>query len=293
MTSGLLAAIGAATCFETGYALQAIEARGAPGAEALRASLMRRLLTRRRWLAGLLLTIGGAALQVLALSHAPVVVVQAVLAFGLVGLLVLARVVLHERIGVRALLAVVAVAGGVAIVAISAPANTSTISSKTALAVSLGVLGAITLAPFALRSRRPRPLLSVAAAAAGDGLGAVALKLVADALAQDRWWAVAGSLVLACAGGIMGLTAEMSALQRVAASRVGPLVVAAQVVVPAVVAAAALGEQLAAGTIVGLALTITGAGALASVPGVVALQHPEVAEHDAGRAGELAEGRVR
>src|SRR5213079_1607404 len=99
MLPGLLAAIAAAACFETGYALQTLEARGGPSAEALRASLLRRLLARPRWLAGTALALVGAALQVLALSLAPVILVQAVLALGLVGLLALAHFVLGERIG--------------------------------------------------------------------------------------------------------------------------------------------------------------------------------------------------
>src|SRR4051812_9796162 len=93
MVPGLIAAVAAATCFETGYALQAPEARQVPRAGAL----LRRLVARRRWVAGTLLALAGAALQVLALSLAPVVVVQAVLALGLGGLLILARAVLHER----------------------------------------------------------------------------------------------------------------------------------------------------------------------------------------------------
>ena len=187
----------------------------------------------------------------------------------------------------------VAVGAGVAVIVVSAPDPTSSVSSRGALAVALGVLGLVTLAPFALRAGRPRPRLAVASAAAGDGLAAVALKLVADALAHDRWWAAAGSLALAVGGGGLALTAEMSALQRLAASRVGPLVVAAQVVVPAVVAAAALGEHLTAALVAGLALTVAGAGVLASSPGVSALRHAEAGEHDTGSGRQAAELEVR
>ena len=289
MVPGLLAAVAAASCFETGYALQTLEARRAPGADALRASLLRRLLARPRWLAGTALMLLGAGLQVLAFALAPVVLVQAVLALGLVALLALARLVLGERIGAVEVVAVAAIAAGVAIIAVSAPDHTTSVSSAGTLAACLVALGAITVAPFAVRGGRPRPRLAVAGAAAGDGFGAVALKLLADALAGGRWWAAAGSVVLAVGGGTLGLTAEMSALQRLAASRVGPLVVAAQVVVPAAVAAAALGEELTPAIVAALALTIAGAAVLAASPGVSALRQADQLQHDPGGGGQLAE----
>jgi drug/metabolite transporter (DMT)-like permease len=289
MLLGLLAAAAAAVCYEGGYALQALEARSAPHHEALRASLLRRLLARPRWLIGTALTLVGAALQTLALAHAPVAVVQAVLALGLAGLLVLAHFVLHERIGVREVAAVAAVAAGVAVVASGAPARETTVASTGALIASLAVLGAVAVAPFALRGGPARPRLAVAGAAAADGLGAVALKLLADALSQGRLLGAAGALALAGAGGGLALTAEMSALQRLAAARVGPIVVAAQVVLPAVVAALALGEALTAGVVAGLALTVAGAAVLAAVPGVLVLRGEAQLEHDGGGGRQVAE----
>src|SRR3954452_15689400 len=210
MLEGLLAAAAASACYEGGYALQALEARAAPHDEALRASLLRRLIARPRWLIGTALTFAGAALQTLALGLAPVAVVQAVLALGLAGLLVLAHFVLRERIGLREVAAVAAVGAGVALVASGAPDRETTIASTGMLVACLAVLGAVAVAPFALRGGPARPRLAVAGAAAADGLGAVALKLLADALDQGRLVAAAGAVALACAGGGLALTAEMS-----------------------------------------------------------------------------------
>ena len=292
VVTGLIAAAGAAACFESGYALQAFEARAAPPADALRASLLRRLLARPRWLIGTALTLFGALLQVVALRYAPVVVVQAVLALGLAGLVVLARVVLHERLGVVETAAVVAVAAGVGLIAAGAPERASGVAHTGVLVAAVVVLGGIAAAPFALRSGAPRPRLAVLGAVAGDGLAAVGLKLAADALAQQHWPGVLGGLVLAALSGALGLTAEMSALQRMPASRVGPLVVAGQVVIPVAVAALALGEELSGSPAVGLGLVLVIGGGLrlAASPGAVALRHPEAAEHDARGGGQLAEG---
>src|SRR4051794_13413117 len=121
MTLGIAAAVAAAACYECGYVLQALEAREAPAEDALHASLLIRLASRRRWLAGTALTLLGAVLQVVALALAPVTVVQPVLAFGLVGLLALAHARLGERVGATEVVGVAAVIAGVAAVAAAGP----------------------------------------------------------------------------------------------------------------------------------------------------------------------------
>src|SRR4051812_13585336 len=99
MALGLVAAVLAAACYECGYVLQALEAKAAPAKLALRASLLGRLASRRRWLTGTALSLAGAGLQITALALAPVTLVQPVLALGVLGLLALARVRLGERVG--------------------------------------------------------------------------------------------------------------------------------------------------------------------------------------------------
>jgi drug/metabolite transporter (DMT)-like permease len=99
--------------------------------------------------------------------------------------------------------------------------------------------------------------------------------------------------------GAAALTAEMSALQRVPASRVAPVVVAAQVVVPALAGPLAFGESLSttalggAVVLAGIAAAGAGAAALGASPGVSDLllgrAESEAREHDArgGRQGAL------
>ncbi|MCW2968110.1 MAG: hypothetical protein JWM71_1882, partial [Solirubrobacteraceae bacterium] len=90
MLSGVLVALGAACCYEVAYVLQALEARAESGDHGLRLSLLTRLARNPRWAGATLLTAGGAALQVYALSLAPVTVVEPTLAVGLLALPLLA-----------------------------------------------------------------------------------------------------------------------------------------------------------------------------------------------------------
>ena len=69
--AGLAVAALAAACYETGYAFQALEARGVGARHALRVSLIGQLVRNVRWLGATALSLLGWPLQVLALSLAP------------------------------------------------------------------------------------------------------------------------------------------------------------------------------------------------------------------------------
>jgi drug/metabolite transporter (DMT)-like permease len=295
MGLGVLLAFLAAGCYECGYVLQALEARVAPREAALRAALLAGLAARRRWLTGTALSVVGAALQVAALARAPLTVVQPVLALGLVALLAFARTALRERVGVVELAGVAAVIAGVALVATAGPGRSNRVDSVLALVLLLAPLAVVTLAPFALRGRSPLWLAS-AAAAAGDAIAAIFLKLAADAAASGRPLLVIPALAAALAGGGLALTAEMSALRGMPATRVAPLVVGAQVVVPAVAGVAAFGETLSAGLAAGVLAAGAGAALLGSsgvVAGVRIGEAEAVADQrgGAGQGGEALGGR--
>lgn len=234
MIGGIAVAAGAACCYEGAYVLQALEARRAGGGARLHASLLGRLIKRPRWVAGTALSGAGALLQVYALTLAPLTIVQPVLALGLVLLLALSSVFLHERIGRRELLGVAAIVCGVAVVTLVADPGVGSAGDPLGVALLLLLLGTLTALPFALRRRLPDARLRVVAAASGDAWAAIGLKLVADAL--DRGSPLPALAWAASAGlaGFLALTAEMSALQRIAATRVAPVVVSAQVLVPVI-----------------------------------------------------------
>src|SRR5262249_14392524 len=100
---GALVAACASACYETSYALQALEARRVHVFRTVRVSLLARLARRPLWLGAIALAVLGWPLQLLALSLAPLTLVQPVIALGVVLLLVLASRLLHERIGAREL----------------------------------------------------------------------------------------------------------------------------------------------------------------------------------------------
>jgi drug/metabolite transporter (DMT)-like permease len=257
---GVVLAVLAALCFEGGYVVQALEVR----AEGERPGwLLGRLVRRSGWVAGFVLSVVGAGLQVLALTMAPLTVVQPVLALGLVLLLVLAHVVLHEPVGRSEIGGVAAIVAGVAVIVLVAPdAQLGTVDVQ-GMAVLLSLLAAGALGGRLLGARDPRPL--VVCAALGDAFAAIALKLVADAAGHGSWlpalaWAAAAGLA-----GIVALGAEMRALQGLPATRVAPVVLAAQVLVPAVAGALLFGERWGdtplGGAVIGAAVLLVAGGA--------------------------------
>src|SRR5436190_13287089 len=130
--AGIAAAAAASVAFNVGIVLQASDAREAPAEEGLRLSLLARLIRRTRWVAGFLLGGVGFGLQVLALAWAPFVIVQPVLAAGLLLMLYLGVRMLGERVGTWEVAGVVGITGGIALLAWGTPDGTETVSSQSA-----------------------------------------------------------------------------------------------------------------------------------------------------------------
>ena len=242
---GALAAAGAAACYETSYVLQAFEARRVRADDQVRVSLLVRLAHRRLWIAAIAIGILGWPLQLLALSLAPLTLVQPIIALGVVLLLVLASRVLHERIGPRELAGCAGVVAGVAGIAWAAPERSTSHGGPVALGLALGVIAAFVAAPYLVQAvRRPvQPLLLVIAAGAGDAWGAFGAKLSVDEVSAAAW---AAALAFGLASGAAigaGLLSETFALQHFPAARVGPAVVAMQVAIPVVLAPLVGGEH--------------------------------------------------
>lgn len=272
-------ALAAACCYEAGYAVQALEARRAPAQHSLRPSLLGYLLKRPIWLAATVLSLIGWPLQILALSHAPLTLVQPTLALGLLLLLALGAKVLGEPVGRREVLAVVIVVAAVAVIGWAAPRDPSEIPRDAALVVVLGALAALALAPFVVAlargGRYPVALLVVGAGAA-DSLAAFVAKLIAEDASAGAWAAVAAWALLVGTVVILGVISETTALQRAAATRVAPAVLVIQIAVPVVLAPLVGGESWG-GTPLGGAVLV---GAVMALAGGVALlgSSPAVAE---------------
>jgi drug/metabolite transporter (DMT)-like permease len=288
MLTGLLLALAAALCFELSYVLQALEVRSAPTMARPGLGALRRLASRPRWMLGISLGLAGFALQVLALRDAPLTLVQPVLASGLLVLLAFSVVVLHERVGKRELVAVVAIIAGVSAIALAQPARGE---STNVIAFTIVVVGLGLVALQAFVRRRPGIGALLAAAIAADAIAALAAAQAArtlpDALPSAGW------ALLAAAGGVATLAAESAALQRRGAARIAPVVMAGQVAVPVALAPLLLGERwsataLGAGLLVaGLAAVVISSAVLAGSPVVLAAE----GEHEVRGGREVGDVR--
>ncbi len=280
LTLGFGLALAASCCYETGYALQAIEARKAPAKKALKPSLIGYLLTRPLWVGATLLSLLGWPLQILALAHAPLTLVQPVLALGLLLLLVLGVRILGEHVGPREIAAVVLIIASVGVFAWAAPREISEVQRGAGLVVALSILAVVTLLPYAIGilGRRTYPmLLLVASAGAADGMAAFVAKIVAQDASEGALLAVVAWAALVAAVVIVGVVSESTALQKFAATRVAPTVLVMQIVIPVVLAPLVGGESWSntplGGAVLVMALVTValGAGLLASSPAVAKL----------------------
>jgi drug/metabolite transporter (DMT)-like permease len=230
---GIALASGASTLYSLGIAVQALDARDVAQRHALRISLLAHLVTRARWLFGTGMTIIGWPLQILALSYVPLVVVQPALASGLLVLLLVGERMLGERPGRRELLAVAAIVAGVAGIAALAPPHSTHHVHGIAVVVVLALLGVAAFAPFILQLVG-RPIANATMIGAGLAFAWSGLvnQFVADAGQNGHWGTAISWAAGAAAAALVGLTCEMSALQRRPAILVAPVVFVVQTVVP-------------------------------------------------------------
>src|SRR6476620_3902343 len=147
---GVLSAAAAAACFDSGLALQALDARQVPAEHGLRATLLARLVRRKRWLAATGLALAGWPFHLLALALAPLSLVQPTLALGLVLLLFLGVRILGEPVGRTEILAVGGVIGAVAVLAWAAPPETTHHAAAGRLALGLVPLALLGLIPVVI-----------------------------------------------------------------------------------------------------------------------------------------------
>ena len=273
--AGVAVAVVAAAAFETGYVLQALDAR--QGAAVRPAAGLVALVQRRRWLAGMALAAAGAVLQVLALRLAPLTAVQPALALGVVGLVGVGGRVLGEPVSRADLAAAAVLAAGVAVIAVAAADVQSSPPSGRGTAVALALLLVPVAAGLALGAA-PAWLL-VAGATGADAVAALAAKRLADAwdLESLAWLALAAVAVAA------SLACEMAALRSWPATRVGPFVLVGQTAIPVLLAPIVAGEHWGARAplvLAGLVVVAAACWRLARSAGLLDLG--EAVEEDVG-----------
>jgi drug/metabolite transporter (DMT)-like permease len=265
--TGTVAALAASAFYAVGVALQAVEARVAPPAQALRLALFRRLVARRRWLAGTGMGLAGWALQTFALTRAPLTLVQPLLGASLVFLLVIAIWQLGEHVHRLDVIAVVAIAAAVPLLARTAPERQAVHAGGARLWATLAILGAAALSPFVLRGvARATSILVPVGAGLAYSWDSLATKFAADDYARHLWPALALWFVAMNAASGLGTLSEMSALQRRPVSQVAPMVFALTAFVPVALAPLVAREWWPVSTwrVCGLVLSLAliGGGAL-------------------------------
>ncbi|MFN8164002.1 MAG: hypothetical protein U0R26_09300 [Solirubrobacterales bacterium] len=233
LATGILCGIAASLLFNVGIALQAIEARTAPPEEGLRFSLLERLARRPRWLLGLLLGGLGVPLEVAAFANAPFVVIEPILASGLLALLAIGTRMLGERPGPDVVLGVVAIIAGTALVAWGAPPHSEQHRGPVAVVVVMAAVVGISLVPFFVRGTRfDTALVPNLGSACGFAATNVATKLMADDLGGDHYMEAVGWLAVAAFAGVAATVSSMTALQRRPATTVVPISTAVQTFLP-------------------------------------------------------------
>jgi drug/metabolite transporter (DMT)-like permease len=234
---GIAAAMAASAAYNVAIGLQAMEARDVPAEHGLRASLITQLLRRPRWLAGAALNFLGWPLQTVALLLAPLTVVQPCLAAGLLLLLLMGAHHLHEHVGRREVISIVAIIAGVAVLTIASPERSDTSAGTGSLILVLGALGLLALLPYAIsRARHVSGLPVAVSAGVAFAWSGISTKLLADALSTGNWTGIVGWAAATGIAAGLGTASEMTALQSRGATEVAPLVFVIQMVVPVLLA---------------------------------------------------------
>jgi drug/metabolite transporter (DMT)-like permease len=280
---GFVAALIASVLFNVGIVLQAVDARVAPRSLSLRLGLLTRLLRRPVWLLGLFLGLLGVWPQAVAYSKAPFVLVQPVLALGLLLVLVLGVRILHESVGSREIAGVLGIIAGIALVAWGAPAHSEAHRGWAAVIAVFAALSLAGLSPFLLRGTRlDTGMLVVVATGCAFGATNVATKLLGDNVDIGHWANAAVWGLMALAMGIAATLVNMTAFQRRSATSVVPVSTAVQTFLPIVLEPFFLHEQWGSAAYDGAPVA---AGLVTALIGVVLLSSSNVVTEIVAEAG--------
>jgi drug/metabolite transporter (DMT)-like permease len=284
---GALAALVASGLFSAGLVLQATESREIDSKYSLHLALIRRLLTRPRWVEGTLLIFAGYPFHVLALLLAPLSIVQPALAAGLLLLLVMGVRTAGETVRRRDWVGIGAIVIGIAVMAISAPERAEVEARTSELLIALAVMASVTLVPYVVERVRGEctpGLTTMATFAAGTAyaFSGITSKLVSDDLADDRIASAFGWLVATAVIAGLGFLSQVTALQRRSATQVGPVVYVIPVLIPVLLAPFITGEDWGETPLSGLVLVVSllvvsvGAGLVSSSTHVGRMESPKV-----------------
>jgi drug/metabolite transporter (DMT)-like permease len=247
----VLLSLGAAACFGASSVLEQREAHRAPSHMAMRLGLIGHLLTRPLWLLGNLASIAGFGLQVLALRHGSLALVQPLMVTGLVFALGAAAVLDHRRPSLReGVWILLTMVGLGTFLAVSRP-GIGLAQGTTAGWILLGLITVASVAALALAGRewpRWRALSLGLAAGIVGGVGSALIERSAHFLDRGvgplltTWapYALAVSFVV-------GLVLTQSAYQAGDLRLSLPALTVAEPIVAILIGQLLLGEKIALG----------------------------------------------
>lgn len=240
-------------------------------------TLLRAVLTRRTGLAGLTLSLLGWSLEIVALTLIPLTLGRVLFAAGLGLLLALAHRTLHEPVGRREVIGVLAVIGGMAAVATAPPAHTTTLPSLAQWLLLVVPLGAVLLAPFILRlaRRHAGALLSAVAAGSAYALASLFNKGLSNVLLHLQLLPLLLLLAGAAASALLGFVSELEALRGNHAARVAPVYRTLQTLLPIACAPLFFDERWPTNP---LALFVLAGGIAITVLGILIISWPRADE---------------
>jgi hypothetical protein len=216
----LPAALGGAVCFGTTGALQHAAARRVAARPALHPSLLADLARQRIWLLSLLANLGGSALQLLALSSGPLVLVQPLLVSGLVFAVVIRSMIARQPPAGKVVLGASMCAAGLAVFLLLAKPSGGVdwLSFRQALPLAVG-LAALLAILVGIASKFGGEIRTFALALGAGvlygvtaGVAKVALGVLHDdgAMALLRSWPLYAVLVIGPAGFLLNQNAYQS-----------------------------------------------------------------------------------
>jgi drug/metabolite transporter (DMT)-like permease len=261
MIVSLICALGAAVLYGAGTVLQALGLRRAADAGAL--NLGSRLWVARLYVVGLGLDGLGFLASIVALRDLPLFVVESVIASSVGFTAILAVLFLGVRLTRAEIVALVAVAAGLALLAFSGADGPGVALQPWSAWLLLGLVAAV-LALGVLASRLRVPVgPSLLAVTAGLGFAGVGVAARVVALPQELWRLVLDPVpwALALYAGI-ALVAFGLALQRGSVTTSTAITFAVETVAPAIVGLVWLGDRVRPGmaiaAVLGFCLTVGG-----------------------------------
>lgn len=271
--SGILIGVGAsaaaALLFSTGTIVQACDARLVEHHHGMRISMLGDLLSRRRWVLGTVIGYLAFPLQLVALAHASLLIVQPVYACGLLLLLPAGARLFREHVRLVDLAGVVAIAAGLVLVTWGGPTGSDPPISEAALAGTAGGLLLVALLPYFFRERCGK-LPVILSAAIGFAATNLAVKGISYDITIHDYAIGVAYLAAAGLGSTIAVLSQMTAFQRHRAVDVVPLTFSIPTFLPALLGLGVLRENFATAAAGGAVFAIGGA---LLVIGTIAVSH--------------------